>query len=92
MFKHALFSTLLLVIGLSAGCKDDDACSQLSASLQKASGGNADKVNAWLEETLTGPDGESFSAAERKTGCAMILGDKDALAGYQEAASAALKK
>ena len=90
MYKLAL-PTLLLVLSLSAGCKEDDPCSQLSSSIQKASGGSADQVDSWLKETLTGPDGEAFTGAERKSGCAMILGDKDALAGYQEAASAAFK-
>lgn len=92
MFKHALFSTVLLVIGFSAGCKDEDPCAKLSSSIKKASEGSAKEVDAWLKENLTGPDGEAFSSAERKTSCAMILGDKDALAGYQEAASAAFKK
>lgn len=66
MLKLIKTFSFVLLLGTAAftGCKEDDACSRLTDSIAKASGGSTEEVDAWMKETMTGPNGEVPSGDE----------------------------
>jgi len=82
------FSILILSLSLSglAACGKDDSCAELAGKITSASKASDGAVKSWLDKELTGPNDEKLSGDERGQACKMILGEKDALAGYVEKA------
>lgn len=86
----AAMAALTLTTG-ACSRKDSDACSRLAETICADGSVSCARVTPWLESKLTGPDDKPLSPDDRVMGCAMILGDKDALVGFREAAKSALK-
>ena len=89
--------TLSLVLALASfttltACGKDDPCAKLAKSICGDGKAPCDKVPAWIDSQMTGPNDEKLSDSDKGQACAMILGDKDALAGYGEAAKTELAK
>jgi hypothetical protein len=80
----------ILVFSLSltglAACGNDDSCAELAGKVASASKASDGAVKSWLDKELTGPNDEKLSGDDRGQACKMILGEKDALAGYIEKA------
>ena len=80
----------ILVLSLSltglAACGKDDSCADLAGKVASASKASDGAVKSWLDKELTGPNDEKLSGDDRAQACKMILGEKDALAGYIEKA------
>ena len=89
-FLIAAMAALTLSTG-ACSRKDSDACSMLADTICADGSVACERVTPWLESQLTGPDNKPLSPDDRVMGCSMILGDKDALVGFREAAKSALK-
>ena len=81
-------SILVLSLSLSglAACGKGDSCADLAGKVASATKAPDGAVKSWLDKELTGPNDEKLSGDERGQACKMILGEKDALAGYVEKA------
>jgi hypothetical protein len=79
--------TLVFVAGAFLGaCKKDDSCAQVSKQICEAGKLDCGKTRTWLEAQMTGPDDKPLDGEQREAACKMLLGDKEALAGYREQA------
>ena len=85
MRKISILVLSLSLTGLAA-CSKGDPCADLAGKVASASKASDGAVKSWLDKELTGPNDEKLSGDERGQACKMILGEKDALAGYVEKA------
>ena len=85
MRKSSIFIFALSLSGLAA-CGKDDSCADLTKKISSATKASDSAIKSWLDKELTGPDDEKLSGDERGQACKMILGEKEALAGYVEKA------
>jgi hypothetical protein len=77
---------LPLVFAASAllgACKKDDSCAQVAKQICEAGALSCDQTKTWLEKQMTGPDDKPLDEGQRETACKMLLGEKEALAGYR---------
>lgn len=89
MRKIAILVLSLSLTGLVA-CGKDDSCADLAGKITSATKASDGAVKAWMDKELTGPDDQKLSGDDRSQACEMILGEKDALAGYIEKAKSDL--
>ena len=71
---------------LLGACKKDDSCAQVVKTVCEEGKLDCGQTKAWLEKEMTGPDDKPLDGDQREAACKMLLGEKDALAGYREQA------
>ena len=79
--------TLVFVASAFLGaCGKDESCAQVTKQICEEGKLDCGKTKTWLEGQMTGPDDKPLDGEQREAACKMLLGEKEALAGYREQA------
>jgi hypothetical protein len=81
-----MFTLVFVASALLGACNKDESCAQLTKQICEEGKLDCGQTKTWLEKQMTGPDDKPLDGEQREAACKMILGEKEALAGYREEA------
>lgn len=81
-----MLSLVFVAPALLGACKKDDSCAQVTKQICEEGKLDCGQTKTWLEKQMTGPDDKPLDGEQREAACKMLLGEKEALAGYREQA------